>query len=423
MRWLAAWALLGLAPMATAAPSLQDLVDAAPPSGQLSVPPGDYRGNLVISKPLRIDGANMARIFGNGTDKTVLITSPDVVFEGFEIVGSGRNLMGDDAGIHVSADRVSILRNSFRQCLHSIYLKKTKDCRVVGNTIVGTAAVGSIPDGGSDPEKCDAAAPGGEVPGNGIHLWNCERAEIAGNDICNTRDGIYFSFTNGCRISGNMVRHARYGLHYMYSDNNFFEENRFERNAAGAAVMFSERLEIRRNEFVDNLGGRACGLILQSVDDARIEENHIERNAVGLSMNQCNRNRVVRNSIDRNHVGLRFGGNSDENAFSLNSLRRNAHPVEMLGEVGSNLWSVAGVGNYWDNAPPVDFDGDGLGDLPHRELDVFAWLRRDFPEVNLLSGSPAIGLLRFANQRAALPGLNVVEDRAPILRASRRNPF
>ncbi len=65
--------------------------------------------------------------------------------------------------------------------------------------------------------------------GNGIHQWNCEGNLIRGNEISDTRDGIYFSFTNNSRVENNVVHHVRYGLHYMYSDGNFFENNTFTR--------------------------------------------------------------------------------------------------------------------------------------------------------------------------------------------------
>jgi nitrous oxidase accessory protein len=209
----------------------------------------------------------------------------------------------------------------------------------------------------------------------------------------------------------------------MYSDDNVFVGNTFSDNAAGAALMFSERLTVRGNRFISNRGFRAYGLVFQSVDDSRVEGNHIERNAVGFSFNQCNRNRVIANSVTGNYIGLRFGANSDENGFSANVISRNLHPVEVMGDNGSNHWSLAGVGNFWDGAVLFDLDRDGINDLPHRELDVFGVTRRDFPTVALLSGSPALRVLRFAHQRAAVPGLEAIQDHAPLTAAfiSRRS--
>ena len=62
----------------------------------------------------------------------------------------------------------------------------------------------------------------------------------------------------------------------------------------------------------------------------------------------------------------------------------------------------------------LDLDRDGINDLPHRELDLFGVLRRDFPAIAFLSESPAVKLLRFANERAVIPGMSSIEDPAPL---------
>lgn len=396
--------------------SLQSQIDRASPGSVIVVPAGVYVGEIVIDRPLSLVGEGLPTLQGRGKGKVVHIKADQVTLRGFRIVGSGLSLFDDDAAVFVTADRATIEGNTIEDSLHGVYLKKASHCRVSGNRIHGKTTIpaeaGSIEAGiGRSAENCDL------VPnrrGNGIHQWNCEWNEIVDNEISEARDGIYFSFANHTRCSGNVVRRSRYGLHYMYSDDNTFVGNVFSENAAGAAMMFSERLIIRENRFVGNHGFRAYGIILQSVDDSRIEHNWIERNAVGLSFNQCNRNRSVANRVAQNYIGLRFGSNSDENRFSLNVFSRNLHPVEVLGENGTNAWEIAKVGNSWDGAWNLDFNADGINDLPHRELDVFGPLRRDFPAVALLSESPAVKLLRFAHQRAALPGVNSIEDRASL---------
>jgi nitrous oxidase accessory protein len=231
-------------------------------------------------------------------------------------------------------------------------------------------------------------------------------------------------------VEDNLIHHVRYGLHYMYSDANIFLNNTFTENAAGAAIMFSKELIIRGNRFVNNRGHRAYGLILQSSDRSKLEQNEITSNAVGLSFNQCNDNEITGNRVSQNYIGFRFGSNSSGNRFTENVFRRNLHPVETGGSDGSeNRWAVNGVGNYWDSDLETDLDRDGINDLPHRELDSLGILRRDFPVVAFLSESPALKLLRFANERAVVPGLSAIEDPSPLtarfwkIRAQRSNPL
>lgn len=398
---------------------LQTRIDAAAPGTTLEIPPGVHRGSIVIDKPLTLVGVDLPEIRGPGQGKVVRITAAGVTLRGFRITGSGLSLFDDDAAIHVTANRATIEENLIEDSLHGIYLKKVSGCRILHNQIRGktllTVPTNSIEqDLGRAPENCDPETLVANRRGNGIHQWNSEETLISGNEISDTRDGIYFSFTNHCRVEHNSIHQARYGLHYMYSNDNTFENNSFSDNAAGAAIMFSQGLSVRHNQFVNNRGLRAYGLIFQSTDRSVLEGNDIQRNAVGLSFNQCNGNRVIGNRLTQNYIGLRFGSNSEGNQFSENAFVKNLHPVEVGGETTGNQWAIDGVGNLWSDAVPLDLDGDGIIDLPHRELDLFGLLRREFPPIALLSESPGVKLLRFAHDRAALPGTSSVEDPAPL---------
>src|SRR5690606_22617306 len=207
---------------------------------------------------------------------------------------------------------------------------------------------------------------------------------------------------------------VRYGLHYMYSDNNRFEGNRFERNAAGAAIMYSEGLFVRGNVFSSNAGFRAYGILAQSVDKSVFIDNALERNAVGLYLENSVGNTLRGNSIARNYVGARLSASSTGNALSRNRFVGNIHSVETDRDSADNEWSASGRGNYWDGAMPIDLDGDGAGELAHREADVLGRHRRGFPAAALLSDSPALRLLKFAHPRAQLGGVPALEDPAPL---------
>lgn len=413
-----ALALLGLTNAASAA-TLQQRIDGAVPNESIQVAAGQHAGPITITKPLRLLGQPGAEIRGNGHGNVVTITGDDVTVRGFRITGSGLRLSDDDAAVFVAGNRATIENNVIEDSLHGVYLKKVRDGRVIGNRIRGkttlltsTKPIEQTPTAGIG-ELCEVPLNQNER-GNGIHQWSCENNLVAGNEISETRDGIYFSFTNHSRTENNRVHHVRYGLHYMYSDNNVFENNTFSENAAGAAVMFSHDIVIRGNRFIDNRGSRAYGILFQSDERVRVENNVIRNNAVGLSFQQAIAFVVRANDVSNNYIGLRFYGNSDDNSFSENRFAQNLHPVDTAGAGSNNRWAVKGVGNFWSGAETIDLNGDGINDLPHRELDLFGSLRRDLPAIALLSGSPAVTLLRFANERAAIPGLASIEDPAPL---------
>jgi nitrous oxidase accessory protein len=401
------------------AATLQERIDAAAPYAVIRVEAGIHTGPIVINKPLTVMGESGAEIRGNGSGKVVTVAADDVTVTGLRISGSGLQLSDDDAAVFVTGNRAKIENCTIADSLHGIYLKKISDAQILRNRIQGkttlVASTESVERGiGQSAENCDTTLVSNRR-GNGIHQWNCEGNLIRGNEISDTRDGIYFSFTNNSRVEDNLIHHVRYGLHYMYSDGNVFENNTFSENAAGAAIMFSKELVVRGNRFLSNCGHRAYGLILQSSDRSTLERNEISENAVGLSFNQCNTNKIVANRVTNNYIGLRVGSNSDDNQFTENVFAHNLHPVETGGsDVSGTRWSVNGVGNLWSDALELDFDRDGINDLPHRELDLLSVLRRDFPAISFLSDTPALKLLRFAHERAALPGVNTIEDRASL---------
>jgi len=401
------------------AATLQQRIDAAAPGETILVESGVHAGPIIIKKSLTLVGEPGAEIRGNGLGKVVTVAADDVTILGLRITGSGLQLSNDDAAVFVTANRATIEKCTIADSLHGVYLKKVSWAQILNNRIQGkttlAASTEPVEKGiGQSAENCDTTLLATRR-GNGIHQWNCEGNLVRGNEISDARDGIYFSFTNNSRVENNLIHHVRYGLHYMYSDGNTFENNAFTENAAGAAIMFSKDMVVRGNRFVNNRGYRAYGLIFQSSDNSRLEQNDISENAVGLSFNQCNQNEVRGNRVTRNYIGLRFGSNSDGNRFTENTFAGNLHPIETGGsDVSGSLWAVHGVGNLWDTQVELDLDRDGVIDLPHRELDLFGVLRRDFPAIAFLSDSPAVKLLRFANERAVIPGMSSIEDPAPL---------
>jgi nitrous oxidase accessory protein len=401
------------------AATLQERIESAAPNETIRVEAGVHAGPIVIDKSLKLIGENGAEIRGSGSGKVVTIAADDVTLTGLRISGSGLRLSDDDAAVFVTGNRTKIENCVIADSLHGIYLKKISGAQILNNRIQGkttlAASKESVEKGiGQSAENCDTTLVSNRR-GNGIHQWNCEGNLIRGNEISATRDGIYFSFTNNSRVENNLVHHVRYGLHYMYSDGNVFENNTFTENAAGAAIMFSKELVVRDNRFLSNRGHRAYGLIFQSSDRSTLEGNEISENAVGLSFNQCNTNKIVANRVTNNYIGLRVGSNSDDNQFTENIFAHNLHPVETGGsDVSGTRWSTNGVGNFWSDSLELDLNRDGINDLPHRELDLLSVLRRDFPAISFLSDSPALKLLRFAHERAALPGVSTIEDRASL---------
>lgn len=401
---------------------LRARIAAATAAAVIDVPPGEYRGRFVVDRPLTLRGGGLATLRGDGTTHVIVIAAEDVTLDGFEIRDSGRDLERDQAAVYVTGARATVTHNRILDSLHGIYVRQADAARIEDNVIVGAGRMG--PADAPEARAADGTAMC-DVPlnqnrrGNGIHLWKSSGHLVARNRIRDTRDGVYFSFVSNSDVRNNEISGVRYGLHYMYSDRNRFEDNVFHDNAAGAALMFSKGLLLQRNRFAGNRGQRAYGLLLQSVDDSRIVDNQIAGNTVGLFAEGSHGNQVERNRVAGNYVGVRISDSSDANVFTRNAFTGNVHAVETSGANAANRWAVNGRGNYWDGGSRLDLDGDGIADLPHRELDLFAAVRRPFPEIGLLAGSPGERLLRFVHARIAVPGLPGITDPSPLVEDAR----
>jgi nitrous oxidase accessory protein len=400
------------------------LADSAP-GATIDVPPGRYTGPFTIDQAVTLVGQGRAVLVGDGKTHVVSVRAADVTIEGFEVRGSGLDLAKDHAAIHVTGPRGMVRANRIVESLHGIYIRHADYARIESNTILGLKETLEPVDPlkvGPKPGEAELCA----VPlnqnrrGNGVHIWNSSGHLIARNVIRDTRDGVYFSFVDGSEVRDNDIANVRYGLHYMYSDENRFDGNLFRDNAAGAALMYSKGLTLQHNRFVANQSHRAYGLLLQSVDDTLVAANEIGGNTLGLFVENGHNNRVLDNRIAGNHVGIRVSDSSDANVFAGNRFAGNIHPVETTGGNGSNRWSLDGRGNEWEGALQLDLDGNGIADLPHRELDLFGELRRPFPAIGLLAGSPGERLLRFVHARLALPGAAGIVDPAPIVTGASR---
>lgn len=412
------------APIPDHASWLRQAIAAAPVGSVINVPPGRHHGPFVIEQRLHLRGPRDAVLEGNGTGHAIAVRAADVVIEGVTVRGSGMNLSQDHAAIHITSPRATIRDVRVLESLHGIYVREADDVHIEGNVITGRVTIREL----VDPETLRPTPGAGELcdvslsqdrRGNGIHAWNSTGLVIVRNVIRRTRDGIYFSFVDRADVRQNDIAQTRYGLHYMYSDDNRFTDNSFRDNAAGAALMFSKGLVLARNAFEANRSHRAYGMLWQSVDNSEARGNRFVGNTVGLFIEGGHGNRVLDNRVAGNHVGIRISASSDGGTFAGNAFVGNLHTVETSGDHRSNTWALDGRGNYWDGAMRFDLDGDGVGDLPHHELDLFGRLRRPFPAVALLSGSPAERLLRFVHARLRLPGLTGVTDPAPLIEAPR----
>jgi nitrous oxidase accessory protein len=382
-------------PRAAELSPLQRLVDGAAPGATVEVAAGEYRGDLIVDRPLRLVGRGRPRLVGSGRGSVVRVRAANVTIEGFAIDGRrGGDLSLDSAGVHTSGRDTTLRDLEIREALFGIYLREAS------GAVVERCRVRGIP--GKDPGE----------KGSGIHAYNLQDFRFEDDEVVDVRDGLYLQNASHGVLRRNTARDVRYGLHYMFSDDNLFEENAFENGAAGTAIMYSKRIVFRRNRFVRNRGFASVGLLFQTCEDVLAEDNLIADNARGVFIEGSQRVTLRGNVVAGSDVAVVMFDPAGRHRFEGNSFVGNRSPLTLVARHTDTLFQ----GNYWSGNDEPDLDGDGRSDRPYVLTSVFDHFRGNLTAADLLSDSFAAAAVGAAER--AFPVLRAVpvEDAAPLAR-------
>lgn len=376
-------------------PTLASAVAAAAPHDVVRVLPGRYREpTVVVDRPLTIRGDAGAVLDGEGERGLVVVRADSVTITGLTFRDTGMSFTDDRAAVLVDEARFCrIADNRFEATFFGIYLANAGDCRVTGNVL-------------------ETEAERETRGGNGIHLWYSKGIEIRGNEIRGHRDGIYFEFVEDAHVSDNdSAGNLRYGLHFMFSDGCTYRDNRFVDNGAGVAVMYSRDVVMERNDFDRNRGTAAFGLLLKDITDSRISSNRFRDNSVAVHAEGSNRLEVRNNEFLRNGWAVQLMANSEDAAFEGNNFVGNTFDVATNSRRSYSTFS----GNYWDRYDGWDLDHDGVGDVAHRPVRLFAFLvQRNRPTL-VLHRSLVVTLLDLAERVFPVLTPDALVDERPAL--------
>ncbi|WP_083265219.1 nitrous oxide reductase family maturation protein NosD [Sinorhizobium alkalisoli] len=408
---------------------LQPLLDGAAPGDVIVLEAGEHQGPVTIDKTLTLEGEPGAVVMGNGKGSVITVTAPRSIVRGLEVRGSGKDLYGMDSGIFVAqtATGATLEKNAIIGNLVGIYLHGAEDSQARGNRIIGLRE-------GRTSEA-----------GDGISVWNAPGARVLDNDVSYGRDGIFTKASKRNVFSGNRFRDLRFAVHYMYTNDSEISDNVSTGNAVGYAIMYSNGLEIVGNR---SDGDRDHGLLLNYANNSRITGNIVvgrlqpaerwlksrpsghgvpkidEENQISgdrrLGPEKCvfiynaNKNRFRNNTFEGCAIGIHFTAGSEGNLISHNSFIKNRNQVKYVGTRHLD-WSSEGQGNYWSDNPAFDLDGDGIGDNPYRPNDLIDKVLWTSPQAKLLTTSPAVQVIRWAQAQfpALLPG--GVVDSHPLM--------
>ena len=365
---------------------LQDAIDGAKAGDIIELAAGEYYGNILIDKPLTIDGLDRgAVIVGERNGTVIRVRSPHVTIANLTIKNGGFEHLSEDAGINVSdVNGVIIKNNLIKDVLYGVVLSKSNDVTIDGNEISSNSYRTSF-------------------KGDGIKLWYSNANKILNNDVHNVRDTV-FTFSNGNVITGNKGRQCRYSLHFMNSRNNVVEDNYYDGNSVGLFFMFSSDNNVRRNVVRNANGAYGIGIGMKDSSNFIIADNKIIYNARGFYLDQSpyqpgSTNVFERNDVQYNSIGVQFHATQHKSVFKNNKFKGNMEIVlndTPQSKLLQNEWS----GNYFDDYDGFDRDGDGYGDVSYSSYAYADRLWAHRPNVRFFYGSSGIALLNFISKLA-----------------------
>ena len=358
---------------------------------------GAYLGPVTIDRPLTLKGDGTATIDGLGKGTVITVAASDVVLTGLQVAGSGNDNQAIDSGIKLvkGADRARVEANILTENMHGIDVHGAHDAMVRDNVIEGRRN-----------HRMNER-------GNGIYVWNAPGTVVEGNTIRWGRDGIFSNTSRKGVYKNNLFRDLRFAVHYMYTNDSEVSGNISIGNHLGFAIMFSDRVVVKDNL---SLGDREHGVMLNFANDTDVAGNLVRGGTKKcLFIYNAHKNLIFRNRFESCGIGIHFTAGAERNLLTENSFIANQEQVKYVGTRFME-WSHKDRGNFWSDHPAFDLNGDGIADGIYRPNDLMDHILWSQPAAALLTGSPAVQLVRWSQSSfpAMMPG--GVTDSHPLMR-------
>jgi len=387
--------------------NLQTVLDQSTDGDVILLSSGRYLGNFVIKHAITLRGDKSTIIDAQGDGHALSLKNSHITVDNLHIENWGSDLTEQHAGIYSDqkANNIVIKNNRLKGDGFGIWLQKVEFIKVINNVVEGNTQLRSAD------------------RGNGIQLSIVKHAEVRGNEVFHTRDGIYIISSQENLIESNTMHDLRYGIHYMYSHNNQVIDNYAVNTRAGYALMSSRNLIVRGNSTENS---EDYGFLLNFITSSTISNNIIKkvwtkpenkvlgRDGKGLFVYNSAYNTIKGNLIDTAEIGIHLTAGSEKTKVYNNSFINNPIQVKYVSNKKQE-WSLNGKGNYWSNYLGWDMDSDNIGDVifePNDGIDKLVW---QYPEMKMLMDSPAVIILRWVQRQFPVLKPPGVKDSFPLM--------
>lgn len=375
---------------------LQHAIDSAQSGDTLILSEKKYTGPIVIAKTLTLLGENSPHIVGNDTGNVITVTAPNTVIKGLFVTGSGLSLASQDSGIFLDKTAIGAVveGNTVSNNLIGIYVSGAANSAIVKNRISGRKDLRM------------------NERGNGVQVWNAPGTVVEDNTIEFGRDGIFVTTSKKNIFRRNHMQNLRFAIHYMYTDNSQIIENTSLNNDMGFALMSSTTLIVAGNLSKND---RDRGFLFNYANKIIARQNVVLGGPEKcIFIYNSNKNRFEENFLSGCEIGIHFTAGSEHNVMTGNAFVDNRAQVKYVGTRWLE-WSEKGRGNYWSDHTAFDLDRNGLADSVYRPNDLTDRIIWQYPSARLLTNSPAVQVLKYA--QSAFPAVHPggVLDSAPLM--------
>lgn len=362
---------------------LQAQIDAAQEGTVIQLEKGVYDENIVITKPIVLEGV-AGTIIKSTTDVPAITidNTTDVIV---------RNISIETPGTGMTIRQANDIK------LSNIHMENVD----AGIKIYNAHKVQGIKltiEGNSQHYA---------KKGNGIAIYESESIALLDNDIHSVQDGFYIENVKDITIQGNTVTKSRYGTHFMYSTGGVIRENRYSENVTALMVMMTENIQVEDNMASYQNDFNGTGITLYDTKAALLQRNEIAGNRIGISIQKSADIQLMNNILHMNQTALESIRSDESNIARQNQF------VGNLVNVRSDQEGLTLQQNYYDDYSGIDLDDDGIGDEAYVALQSFGqWMVRK-PVYQYFIESPSVVLLNTIDKQTNHTTKELLVDTIP----------